>query len=331
MKKLSRLQKPESYELSEQDVKDIKNFDKLLNHLTDVSNSQPLHNIKINDIGVVNQKATLYVESIEKTNQYNPIYCEISTGVDLYENRGIHMSRCIQSIFDLSKKKFKTIDDFTYELAKTVQQKQGSETGFANVSGTYVHRRRTKKTNLDSYDSIELLSKATVSEKKSTLETGVKVHNVTACPCTKTYTKYSIVPELTQLGSNLSHIQKILDLVTTGTHMQLGTTILRVDKENSKVTHKELYSILDNSLHLVYELLKRPDEHDLVMRALKKPQFTEDAAREVAYNAFLNLKNILSPQAKMHVESVVNDSIHIHDVRAVIEKTFGEIKKELDG
>jgi GTP cyclohydrolase FolE2 len=82
---------------------------------------------------------------------------------------------------------------------------------------------------------------------------------------------------------------------------------------------------------LVYELLKRPDEHDLVIRALTKPQFTEDVVREVVFNTYQQFKHILSPTAALYAESLLLDSIHIHDVQTVINKTMGEIKNEVEG
>jgi GTP cyclohydrolase FolE2 len=88
--------------------------------------------------------------------------------------------------------------------------------------------------------------------------------------------------------------------------------------------------VLDNSVHIVYELLKRPDEHDFVKSVLDRPQFTEDAAREVAYNAYQAFNKKLSPNAELFVKSILQDSIHTHDVRTVIKKTFGEIKMDLD-
>lgn len=330
MTKLQRLNQPENYKLSEQDFEKEESFDSLLNHLTNVVESEPLHKISINKIGVFNQKEMIYIEDIEAPETYIPIPCEISVGVDLSENRGIHMSRCIQSIFALSKRKFKTLDDFAYELATTVRNEQKTETSFANVTGTYFHKRITKKTKLETHDSMEFISQVTVSDKETQIKTGLKVYHLTGCPCTKTYTKYSIVPELKKQGFTLPQIHNILEVAIAGTHMQLGTTILTINKtKKDTVTHKDLYEVLDKSLHLVNELLKRPDEHDLVVRALKRPQFTEDAAREVAFNTYQEFKNILPSNTEISIDQILKDSIHIHDVGALVKKTLGEIGKEL--
>ena len=102
-----------------------------------------------------------------------------------------------------------------------------------------------------------------------------------------------------------------------------------MDKTSCDIRQEDIYSILDDKAHLVYELLKRPDEHDLVIRALQKPQFTEDVARDVALGAFEFFEGIVPDNTKVVVESILNDSIHIHDVQTVIKTRIGQIRNVL--
>lgn len=329
MKKYPKLYKPENYNLTEVDIKNINEFDSLLNHLTNTVASEPIHKIGLNKIGIGNLKAMVNVQNIDSPKTFTPILCEIDAGVDLKINRGIHMSRLVDSVFLLTQKQFKDLDEFAVELAKMIKQKQESNKAFVKIKATYIHKRHTRKTSLTSYDTIHPLSHVSIIKDSIQIKTGMKVYNATACPCTKTYTKYSIVPGLKELGLNLSQIQKILDLTVPASHMQLGTTTLVIDKEKSDITPLQIYEVLNNSLHIVYELLKRDDEHEFVKRAIDKSQFTEDAARDVAYNAYQSFKNKLSDKAEIYIKSILQDSIHTHDVRTTIQKTFGEIEKEL--
>lgn len=329
MKKITKLHEPENYDLSETDFQAMDDYETLLDHLTDVPASEPLHKLSINEIGIYKQKVTTYIEDFEDHNSYVPIVCTVHVSTDLKENRGIHMSRCIESIFTLAEQKHKNLDAFASILAKTVMERQETTKGMADVSGIYFHKRRTPKSGLISHDRLRLISKATATKEATQTQTGMQVYNMTACPCTKTFTKYSIVPGLKALGLDLPQIKQILEITATGTHTQVGETTLTVDKEQTDISHKELYDVLDQSVHLIYELLKRPDEHEFVRQAIKKPQFTEDVAREVAYNAYTQFQQKLSPNAVLRVESLLQDSIHIHDVRTVIEKTFSDLKHEL--
>ncbi len=89
------------------------------------------------------------------------------------------------------------------------------------------------------------------------------------------------MPKLYELGLSTDLINKVLSTTLTGTHTQRGTIKLLIDNNNQKIIHFDLYNILNKSTHLIFDLLKRPDEHDLVVRALSKPQFTEDVSRDV--------------------------------------------------
>jgi GTP cyclohydrolase-4 len=79
---------------------------------------------------------------------------------------------------------------------------------------------------------------------------------------------------------------------------------------------------LNDSTHLIFDLLKRPDEHDLVVRALSKPQFTEDVGRDVSFQVCEQLSDKISLDTNVYIESVLHDSIHIHDVRTMISKSY---------
>src|SRR5260221_12374881 len=168
-----------------------------------------------------------------------------------------------------------------------------------------------------------------MNSKEIKVQTGLRAYNMTACPCTRTFTKYSVVPELVKLGFDKDTVQKVLDITHSGTHTQRGTVTLLVDKTSDKMTHGALHKILEESCHLIYELLKRPDEHDLVVRALSKPQFTEDVVREVAFTAYQAFSDAPG-KTKLIVESILLDSIHIHDVCTMIERSFSDIQKELN-
>jgi GTP cyclohydrolase FolE2 len=60
----------------------------------------------------------------------------------------------------------------------------------------------------------------------------------------------------------------------------------------------------------------------LVVRVLSEPQFTEDVSRDVAKRVILDLWDKLDKNWRIYIESILNDSIHIHDVRTVIDSTL---------
>ncbi|MGI8420618.1 MAG: GTP cyclohydrolase, FolE2/MptA family [Candidatus Levyibacteriota bacterium] len=331
MKNKSKIIDPLNYQLIAEDLQNPSTYEPFLKDLTDIPAADPLHPVNISKAGIHNQSVYITIEDIENKKEFVPLLCNVSVSTNLTTTRGVHMSRFLQAIFSLSTKKFHSLDDFSSELAQTVRELQGSQIGVAEVTGTYLHKTLTKKTQQLSMDKLQLISNATVTEKDVKVKTGMEVYNLTACPCTRTFTKYSVVPELQKMGLTIEQINQILDMSLSGTHTQRGVTTLLLDKESADINHTSIYNILNNSVHMIYELLKRPDEHDLVLRALKKPQFTEDVAREVAFNTYQQFNDVVSSDAKLYAKSILFDSIHIHDVQTVVENTFGELKKELAG
>ena len=199
---------------------------------------------------------------------------------------------------------------------------------YVSVEGQYIAERQTQKSNLTSYDKMYLVAEVCSSRHKTSVAIGLKASHITGCPCTETYTKFSVVPELQNQGFSLDQIRKILKTTKSGTHTQRGLATIFVDKNSLDITHKVLYDILEKSCHLIFELLKRPDEHELVLRALTKPQFTEDVVREIIGNALPVVGN-MPDYTRLSATSLLYDSIHIHDVYTKIDRSIGELKKEI--
>lgn len=328
MKKAHQYKDPVNYQLNDKDPKSGNEFSTFLNELTDVPSSQPLNNLHINEAGITSQQIVVSINDIDGRDFTVPVVCDVTLKVDLHNHRGIHMSRCEQVLFDASEKTYDSLDDFAVEIAKGLREKQESETSYVRIVGTYLHRRLTRKSKKESQDRIYLLSNVEMNSKETKIQTGMKAYNMTACPCTRTFTKYSIVPQLSDLGFDTKTVQQILDITHSGTHTQRGTITVMLDKTSDKMTHGAIHEILEQSCHLIYELLKRPDEHDLVVRALSKPQFTEDVVREVVATVFEAFSDA-PKDTRIMAESILLDSIHIHDVCTMIERSFGEIEKEL--
>lgn len=305
------------------------NFSEFLNRITDVPASESLHPIHINEAGITNQQAYIQIEDIEGNETVKTVLCNIEIGVDLSGHRGIHMSRCEEVLFALSQRTFASLDDFALTLAREVQKTQKSPGCAVKVTGLYLHDHKTKKTEKISQDKIFLLSEVVTNQELVQQKTGVRAYNINACPCTRAYTKFSAIPALQEAGFDRDQINKILEIVVTGSHTQRGTISVIIDKTSEQITSGEIFRIIDESVHLVYELLKRPDEHELVTRALQKPQFTEDVVREVVLNAFKRYGNTVPETTMIIVESILQDSIHIHDVRTKVQTTLKDIRKAL--
>lgn len=315
---------PVNYKLTNDDINDSK-FEEFLDDLTDVPSSVSLKPFSIDKAGIAEQSAYINVECIDDTSRNTTMLVDVRMQVELKGHRGIHMSRCEEALFSLLSKTYKSLDSFTAELAHKLLELQESKKAFVSAKGLYVHQRKTRKSKKISHDKMELRASSVATDKGTKSNIGISAFNMTGCPCTETFTKFAVVPELKKAGYDLNQITEILNITVSGTHTQRGLATINIDKTSDKLTYLKLYEILDNSCHLVYELLKRPDEHELVVRVLRKPQFTEDVVRDIADQIVKNLGADLAPDTNIFISSQLYDSIHIHDVYTEIEKQFEEL------
>jgi GTP cyclohydrolase I len=95
--------------------------------------------------------------------------------------------------------------------------------------------------------------------------------------------------------------------------------------ESQLIAHDDLIVILENVLHMSRDLLKRPDETELVLKAHRKPQFAEDIVRETARAAGKKFAGIMEHETRIQIHSHSLESIHIHDVECLLDTTLADI------
>ncbi len=319
---------PVNYALTAEDITNT-HYAAFLDKLTDVPSSAPLKPFSIDRAGIKEQIAYIKVRSLAEKDTYVPVLSNITMQVELRGHRGIHMSRCEEALFSLVEKDHDSLDTFAKALAEKILALQKSDVAYVNIESTYVHKRKTVKSDKLSYDRMTMFAQAKASTNSPTsLNIGLAAFNMTGCPCTETFTKFAVVPKLKEAGFDLEQIKAVLDITNSGTHTQRGLATIKIDRTSDAVNYAKLYELLGNSCHLVFELLKRPDEHELVVRVLRNPQFTEDVVRDIVDHTVRSLGQYLSPDTHIFASSQLFDSIHIHDVYTEIEKTYGELVAE---
>jgi GTP cyclohydrolase-4 len=78
----------------------------------------------------------------------------------------------------------------------------------------------------------------------------------------------------------------------------------------------------------IYELMKRPDEVDVVEKAHRQPRFVEDCAREMVRLAVERFES-LGPEAFVLARQENMETIHRHNVVAERHGLIGELHQEL--
>jgi GTP cyclohydrolase FolE2 len=280
----------------------------------DVPEETPSFPIPIQKVGISGK--TVWVSLTENKGGHLPFTARIQVNLPA-NRRGIHMSRIEQVISTLHDKQFTGLPEYGKLLASEILKAQNAQNVSLELTGRMPHIRNTSFSRLASIDSLEVgfAVKFTKNEHKTidNIQVSAGVHHLTACPCTLLY--------------NEVLFNRFNDPWPQATHSQRSKTELSVSTTNSKQlpSYEVLVEILHEVLHVSQDLLKRPDETELVLKAHRYPQFAEDTVREVARAAGENFKNILAPETKIHVQTTSLESIHIHDVECCLETTLGEI------
>jgi GTP cyclohydrolase I/GTP cyclohydrolase-4 len=91
-----------------------------------------------------------------------------------------------------------------------------------------------------------------------------------------------------------------------------------------------LLTIVESSMSSeIYELMKRPDELEVVEKAHRRPRFVEDCVREMVRMAVERYGVSLGEDAFVMARQENLETIHQHNVVAERHGLFGELAREL--
>ncbi|MFN2615519.1 MAG: GTP cyclohydrolase, FolE2/MptA family, partial [Thermoleophilaceae bacterium] len=133
-------------------------------------------------------------------------------------------------------------------------------------------------------------------------------------------------------GFTDEEVERVFEAVPVATHKQRGLGTLYVGCLETCVEAVEaetLLSIVEASMSSeVYELMKRPDEVEVVEKAHRRPRFVEDCVREMVrmaverFGGFAGDAFLLARQENL-------ETIHKHNVVAERYGLMGRLKREL--
>ncbi len=288
---------------------------RIIENMRDVPEETPAVRIGLSEVGISSK-----IVWVKLRQGLLPFEADISVSLPA-GFRGIHMSRMEGVISELHEQEFEDIRHYSTELGSQILKFQRGDSVTVLLSGKMPLLTKTFVSNKPSLDSLTVFAKTKAFRRNNTIATttkiGVQVAHITACPCTQVY-----------LQDFVSCANK--GVLPCPTHSQRSLTLLLLEDKRGGIGFDDLLTCLQSGLHVVQDLLKRPDEAELVMKSHLKPQFAEDAVRSVAEQVFVNLADRLEPDSVIEIESVSLESIHLHNVRCRLVMTFAELNAELN-
>ena len=156
---------------------------------------------------------------------------------------------------------------------------------------------------------------------------------MTACPCAQEMVAGLARERLTEDGFSAGDVERVIELVPIATHNQRGIGTLHVgcpEGGPAWIDAPELLRIVESSMSSeIYELMKRPDEVEVVERAHRRPRFVEDCVREMismAVERFGRLGDDVFVQARQ--ENL--ETIHKHNVVAERYGVASRLQREIE-
>ena len=178
-----------------------------------------------------------------------------------------------------------------------------------------------------------LYGSAVASARGTRRLVGVQAAGMTACPCAQAMLGDRSRERLADGGFSEEEIERVLATVPVATHNQRGLGTLHVglpEGWEEQVEAQTLLHIVESSMSSeIYELMKRPDEAEVVEKAHRRPRFVEDCVREMVRSAVEEFRTLGSEVFVMARQENL-ETIHRHNVVAERHGRLGDLARELE-
>jgi GTP cyclohydrolase I/GTP cyclohydrolase-4 len=254
------------------------------------------------------------------------------------QQAGVHMSRFEEIVGEaidevVLGEAFKA-EVLAAHVAENIRERQNGQRAEVSLTARYPETVQTPESGIDTQEIYVLFGTAVASAEGTRTLTGVQAQGMTACPCAQGMVAELSRERLAAEGFDAEQIDRIVDVVPIATHNQRGIGTLHVGRPESGVDWveaPELLRIVESSMSSeIYELMKRPDEMAVVVKAHENPRFVEDCVREMVRQVVEGYPDLPDETFVMARQENL-ETIHRHNVVAERYGTLGDLRAELSG
>jgi GTP cyclohydrolase I/GTP cyclohydrolase-4 len=302
----------------------------------DVQSRRPAVRVSLSRVGVTGVRKVIRIRA-NGTEQL--FYAELECFVDLgREQKGAHMSRFDEVIEEAIEEvvideAFKA-ETLAAHIAERVRDRQDGLRAEVTVAAQYPEHKPAPVSGTKTQEIYTLLGSAVVSERGTRPLVGVEAQGMTACPCAQELLVEGARESLAEDGFDEDDVERILELVPIATHNQRGVGTLQVgcpEACDAQIDAATLLEIVESSMSSeIYELMKRPDEAEVVRKAHRRPRFVEDCVREMLRMAVEEFEP-LGHDVFLSARQRNLETIHQHDVVAERHGLLGDLLREAAG
>jgi GTP cyclohydrolase IV len=304
-----------------------------LRSVPDVQSGLPATQVSLSRVGVTGVEKVIRVRDKGRENLF---YAEMECFVDLEPKQaGVHMSRFEEIVGEaidevVLGEAFKA-EVLAAHVAEKVRERQHGRRAEVSLTARYPEIVATPESGIETQEIYVLFGTAVASESSTRTLTGVQAQGMTACPCAQEMVTGLSRERLAEQGFDAEQIERIVDVVPIATHNQRGIGTLHVGTPDGAavIDAPDLLRIVESSMSSeIYELMKRPDEMSVVVKAHETPRFVEDCVREMIRQVVERYPDLPADAFVMARQENL-ETIHRHNVVAERYGTLGELRKEL--
>jgi GTP cyclohydrolase IV len=300
----------------------------------DVQARRPATHVSLSRVGVTGVHKAIHIGAGDGAQLF---HAEVEAFVDLGPHqKGAHMSRfeevVEQAIDEVVLGESLKAETLAAHIAERARGRQGGLRAEVTITARYPQDKRAPLSGLRTQGMYALIGSAVASERGTRRLVGVQAQGMTACPCAQEELRGRARERLEGDGFTHDEIERVFEHVPVATHNQRGLGTLYVgcpEACDRAIEATRLLEIVEESMSSeIYELMKRPDEAEVVERAHRRPRFVEDCVREairMAVEEFAPLGDdvfVMSRQENL-------ETIHQHNVVAERYGLVGELAREL--
>jgi GTP cyclohydrolase IV len=300
----------------------------------DVQARRPSTHISLSRVGVTGVEKVVRIRS---NGDEQLFYAELECFVDLGpRQKGAHMSRFEETVNEaidevVLGEAFKA-ETLAAHIAERVRERQEAARAEASIRARYPEHKPAPVSGARTQEIYTMLGTAVASDAGTRRLVGVQAQGMTACPCAQELVMARSSERLTADGFTDDEIERVFELVPVATHNQrgLGTLYIGCPEGCSEaIEATRLLAIVEESMSSeIYELMKRPDELEVVEKAHRRPRFVEDCVREMIRMAVDEFSGI-GPDAFVFARQENLETIHQHNVVAEHYGLIEELEREL--
>ena len=303
--------------------------------IEDVQARRPATHTSLSRVGVTGVQKVIRIRAGDREEQL--FYAEIECFVDLDpKQKGAHMSRFEETVNEaidevVLGEAFKA-ETLASHIAERVRERQGALRAEATIAARYPEHKVAPVSGARTQEIYAMLGTAVSSESGTRRLIGVQAAGMTACPCAQELVVARATDRLSADGFTDAEIERVLEHVPVATHNQRGLGTLYIGCPEAcadAIEAATLLQIVEESMSSeIYELMKRPDEVEVVEKAHRRPRFVEDCVREMIRMAVDEFRS-LSDKAFVFARQENLETIHQHNVVAERYGLIAELDREL--